>query len=141
MRASTPSAPNDAAETTTRTTPVTRPAGLKALTHQLIARRAVGADGNIAPYGDALHRPPHPRRDVGRHDVSGATVVPERHAARLPAEAAREHRVAEMFIQHLEEVAALLPGELDDVAGEVGVDEQALLARLRMDPHHGVHGL
>ena len=66
-------------------------------------------------------------------------VVPERDAVGLPAEPAGERRVGDVLVEHREEVVPLAAGELDDVAREVRVHEQCLLARLGVHAHHGVH--
>src|SRR5688500_3676964 len=77
---------------------------------------------------------------VPERTMLGAAVVPERHRARLPAEAHLELRRLDMAEQRLQEAVALVLGEADDAHREETVDEQHLLARDGMRAHHRVLG-
>ncbi len=54
----------------------------------------------------------------------------------LQRQRTRNSGFLDVLEQHAEDGVALLAAQADDAVGEGVVDEQAVLARLRMGPHH-----
>ena len=72
--------------------------------------------------------------------VLGAAVVPERHRAGLPAEAALQFRRLHQAKEHLQHCVALVLFELQDAAREDAIDEQRLAPADRMRADHRMLG-
>ena len=72
--------------------------------------------------------------------VLGAAVVPKRHRARPPAEAAVEFRCRDLVIEHLQDGVAFAACHAVDARREVLVDEKPLAAGHRMGADNGMQG-
>jgi hypothetical protein len=99
---------------------------------------AVGTDRHVADQRDPVQGARLVVGDVTRWLVRGRAVVPERHAARLPPEPHGVLGTRQLLEEELEELLALAPMHADDVAGEVRVDVERPLPRLRVHAHDGM---
>ena len=77
---------------------------------------------------------------VRRRQVHRGSVVPERDAARLPLEPDGVLGAGQLVVEQAEQATALVGRDIDDVAGETGIDVQRPLPRLGMHADHGMFG-
>src|SRR5262245_7844456 len=103
------------------------------------ARGSGSIEGRVALDRHAMAVPAL-REVVPHRVVLHATVVPERHRVRLPAEAAVELRRLHVAEEELQDRLALWPRQLLDARGEATVDEEPLAPGDGMRADHGMLG-
>jgi hypothetical protein len=77
--------------------------------------------------------------EIAWREVQRSTVVPERHASRLPLEPHRVLGTRDLLEQQVEHVPAFAGREVDDFAGERRIDVHDPFLGLRMYPNHGMN--